>query len=399
MKEVRRIHMKRKWLAIALAMSVMMSMAGCGSQNNETTAAETKAEETKESLTVMDLPDFNAADYVGKVTYKGVEVTVQNKTVTDDEFEEAIQMLLENYGEVEKITDRVTEEGDTILFDYSGAIDGVVFSGGTATEQTTTLGQGGWIDGFEEGLIGKPCGEEFVVDATFPEDYGKEELNGKTAQFTMKIHYIEGELILPELNDEFVKGLEDYTVGTVAEFKDVYYKELSEQKAAFMEDVAMDEMWASILENAEFTGYPENYVDTYVMDMLNSYAYSASMYGLTLEDFAGMYGMTMEEFETTVKEMAEQQIKTEIMYKYIAQQEGLEATEEEYLEIVQQYMATYGYTDMTSFVNDYGVDVVEKQGYADATLMKVMEFCYENAVKTEAPMEETTPEETVPAVG
>ncbi len=394
--------MKCKWLAIALAMSVMMSMAGCGSQNNETTAAQTdEAEETTAAMTIMDLPDYNAADYVTKAEYTGVEVTVNNKTVTDDEFEEAIQMLLESYGEVVQITDRVTAEGDTIVFDYSGAVDGVVFDGGTAPNQRTTLdlSDKNWITGFEEGLIGKPCGEEFVVDTYFPEDYGVDELNGKTAQFTMKIHYIEGELIVPELNDEFVKGLEDYKVGTVEEFKDAYYKDLSEQKATYMDSVAMEEVWASILAKTEISGYPENYVETYMQDMLNSYAYSAAMYGMTLADFAGMYGMTLEDFEATVQEMAEEQVKLEIVYKYIAEKEGIEATEEEYMEVVKEYMEVYNYTDMTSFVNDYGVDVVEKQGYADATLYKVKQFCYEKAVKTEAPLEETTPAETLPAVG
>lgn len=392
--------MKRKWLAIALAMSVIMSMAGCGSQNTETTAAQTTEEETTAGMTVMDLPEYVASDYVSLENYIGVEVEVPNKTVTDDEFEEAIQMLLEEYGENEKITDRVTAEGDTIVFDYSGAIDGVVFGGGTATNQETTLGQGGWIDGFEEGLIGATVGEEFVVDCQFPDPYtNNPDLAGKTAQFTMKIHYIVGELIVPELTDDFVKGLEEYTVSTVAEFKDVYYKELSEQKALYMEDTAMNELFSTLLEQAEFTGFPKDYVETYTMDMLNSYAYSASMYGMTLEDFAAMYQMTMEEFEAEIQTMAEQQIKIEILYQYIAEQEGIEVTEDEYMATVEEYMEYYGYTDMTSFVNDYGVENVEKQGYADALLEKVMKFCYDNAVKTEAPLETEAEETTAPAVG
>jgi len=391
--------MKRKWLAIALAMSVAMSMAGCGSQNTETTAAETTQEETTAGMTIMDLPEYVASDYVKLDQYTGVEVTVANKTVTDDEFAEAIQMLLEEYGEVEKITDRKTAEGDTIVYDYSGAIDGVVFEGGTATNQTLTLGEGNFIDGFEEGLIDAVVGQEFVVDAHFPKDYGKENLNGKTAQFTMFIHYIEGELIVPELTDDFVKGLEGYTVSTVDEFKDVYYKELSEQKAAYMEETAMNEVFSALLEKAEFTGYPKDYVETYTMDMLNSYAYTASIYGMTLEDFAGMYGMTIADFEVEVQAMAEQQIQIEMLYHYIAEKENITVTEDEYLAVVQGYMEYYKYTDMTSFVNDYGVENVEKQGYADALLQKVMEFCYDNAVKTEAPLEETTPAETQPAVG
>ena len=73
--------------------------------------------------------------------------------------------------------------------------------------------------------------------------------------------------------------------------------------------------------------------------------------------------------------------------------------EDEYLAVVEGYMEYYGYTDMTSFVNDYGVENVEKQGHADALLEKVMKFCYDNAVKTEAPLETEAEETTAPAVG
>ncbi len=392
--------MKCKWLAIALAMGVCVSLVGCGSEDKTTTEALTTQEETTAGMTVMDLPDFNAADFVGKIDYKGIEVTVANKTVTDAEFEQALQMFLEDYGTVQQITDRVTAEGDTIVFDYSGAVDGKVFEGGTATNQTTELdlSSKNWIDGFEEGLIGKACGEEFVVDCYFPENYGKEELNGKTAQFTMKIHYIKGELILPELTDDFVKGLEDYTVGTVEEFKTVLREELSQQKADYMDNAAMDEVWGTLLENTEFKGYPENYVETYVQDMMNNYAYSAAMYNMSMEDFAGIYGMSLTEFEELVQQMAEEQVKTEILYKYIGQAENMTVTEEEYLEVVKGYMDYYKYEDMTSFVNDYGVDIVEKQGNADALMQKVMKFCYDNAVKTEAPPE-TEAETTADVVG
>ena len=103
-----------------------------------------------------------------------------------------------------------------------------------------------------------------------------------------------------------------------------------------------------------------------------------------------LYGMTLEELETEVAAMAEAQVMTEVLYQYIAEKEGIVATEEDYLDMVAQYMEAYGYTDMTSFVNDYGVEVVEKQGYADATFQLVKEFCYDKAIKTEAPAEETT---------
>lgn len=158
--------MKRKWLGIALAMSLLLSMTACNAQSGETDAAtdaqETGTAQETEGTTeaggsqVAQLPDYVASDYVTLDTYTGVEVEVQDGTVTDEEFDTAINMLLEEHATTEQITDRVTEEGDTINFDYSGSIDGEIFEGGTATGQTATLGNGGWIDGFEEGLIGKP---------------------------------------------------------------------------------------------------------------------------------------------------------------------------------------------------------------------------------------------------
>lgn len=417
--------MKRRWLGITLALCAALFGAACGGAGNGetgmagTTAAATEADTTAPAASesaaepestvpgVAELPEYNAADYVSLEQYTGMDVEVQDGVVTDEEFEQILQQLLQGFATPEQITDRETKEGDTINFDYSGAIDGVTFQGGTATGQTTTLGAGGWIDGFEEGLIGKPCGEEFVVDAFFPDNYGNEELNGKTAQFTMKINYIEGEKIVPELTDEFVKGLEDYTCGTVEEFKTVYRAELDEQKSSYMEEEAKNAMWAGLIEKASYSGYPEGYLEAYIQDMIASYTGMASAYGYGLEEFVeGMYGYDMETFNGLVKEQAEQQIKSDLLYHYIADQEGITVSEEDYLAMVQEYMEYYNYDDMTSFVNAYGVENVERQGHADALLTNVMNFCYESANKVPAPseaaseaesQEETTAAETTAA--
>lgn len=400
--------MRRRWFCIALILSVVLLASACGNGNTATSAPETTAAENTEGIQepatesapeetvagITSLPEYRAADYVSLDSYTGMDVEVQDGLVTDEEFEEILKQLVEQFATVEQITDRETKEGDTINFDYSGAIDGVVFNGGTATGQTTTLGAGGFIDGFEEGLIGKPCGEEFVVDAYFPDDYGSEELNGKTAQFTMKINYIVGEEIIPELDDEFVKGLENYTCGTVEEFKTVYRAELDEQKSTFMTEQAKNAMWQSLIDQAVYTGYPEGYVEAYIQDMVASYTYNAAMYGYGLEEFVeGMYGMDMDTFNARVKEQAEMQMKSDLLYHYIADQEGMTVSEEEYMAMVQEYMDYYKYDDMTAFVNAYGVDNVEYQGHADALLQKVMDFCYESANKIPA-APETEPETT-----
>lgn len=392
--------MKRKWFGIALVMSMLLTLTACGNDNKETTAAPAGSGETASSgsteesteAPVAELPEYNAADYVSLDNYVGVEVEVKDSVVTGEEFEAALADLLKESATVEEITDRETQTGDTICVSYSGAIDGEKFEGGTTSEpQFITLGNGGFIDGFEEGMIGKPCGEEFVVDARFPDEYpNNPALEGKTAQFTTTIHYIKGETILPELTDEFVKGLENYTVGTVEEFRDVFMQELSERKAAYMENQAKNSLWAALLENAEFNGFPEGYVDAYTQDMIMSYTAQASAYGFSLEDFIqGMYGMDMEMFQATVKESAEMQVKTEILYQYIAEKENITVSEEDYLAMVQEYMAYYNFDDMTKFVNTFGVENVEKQGHADALFQNVSQFCYDHAVKVPAAQIET----------
>ncbi len=397
--------MKRKWLGIALAMSLLLSMTACNAQSGETDAAtdaaETGTAQETEGTTeaggsqVAQLPDYVASDYVTLDTYTGVEVEVQDGTVTDEEFDTAINMLLEEHATTEQITDRVTEEGDTINFDYSGSIDGEIFEGGTATGQRATLGNGGWIDGFEEGLIGKPCGEEFTIEAYFPDDYSNAELSGKTAQFAIYINYIEGEEIVPELTDDFVKGLEDYTCGTVEEFETVYMEELTQQKTAYMENQAMNTLWNTIVSSAAFSGYPEGYVEAYTEDILANVTAQAAAYGYELEDFVEvLFGSTMEDFNVMVTEQAENQVKSEMVRNYIAECEGITVSEEEYLAVVQQYMDAYGYTDMTSFVNAYGVDVVEQQCNSDALFNKVVQFCYDNAVKVPVTTEAATEAET-----
>ncbi|MCI8401991.1 MAG: trigger factor [Lachnospiraceae bacterium] len=406
--------MRRRILCAALIMGMALSMAACGQKDGstagETTEAETTGapettedstageEETTPAVSIAELPEYTAADYVSLDSYTGMEVQVADGTVTEEEYQQLLNQFLQSRGSYTEITDRKTAEGDTINFNYSGAVDGVQFQGGTATNQTTTLGKGGWIEGFEEGLIGKPCGEEFVIDAYFPDPYKNNmDLSGKIAQFTVTINYIQGELVVPELTDEFVKGLEDYTCATVEEFETVFKDQLTQQKTSYMENQAMNAMWIGLLEKASFNGYPEGYVDAYMQDAMASYTAQAAMYGLSLEDYVkAMSGYDMETFAGFLREDVEAMVKDEILYNYIADRENLVVTEEEYLSMVQTYMDNVGYDDMTAFVNAYGVENVERQGYADALFEKVLHFCYDSAVKVPAETE-TAPQETTAA--
>ena len=191
-----------------------------------------------------------------------------------------------------------------------------------------------------------------------------------------------------------MKGLEGYNCSTVEEFEETYREELTQQKTEFMETQAINAMWTQLMEKATFSGLPEGYVEAYTQDMLASYTQNAAVYGFGLEEFAKQYGYSnLEAFTEMVTAEAEQQVKSEVLYQYIAAKENLTATEEDYLAMVEDYMEYYGYTDMTTFINTVGVELVERQGYADALFEKVLRFCFDSAVKVPAPSE-SAPEET-----
>ena len=136
--------------------------------------------------------------------YKGIKIDKVEYNVKDDDVASEVNRLLEQHATEENVEGRAAKNGDITVIDYSGAIDGVKFAGGTAEKQNLTLGSGTFIPGFEEQVEGMNVGETKDITVKFPDDYGAEDLKGKEAVFTVTLHEIK-EKKLPELTDEFVK--------------------------------------------------------------------------------------------------------------------------------------------------------------------------------------------------
>ena len=125
--------------------------------------------------------------------YRGIEVSKQDRTVSEEDVDAEIRREQEKNSRLVEVTDRPVEDGDTLILDYSGAVDGVPFDGGTAENQTLVIGSHTFIPGFEEQLIGTNAGETKDITVTFPEEYHAKELAGKEAVFTCTVHKIEAE--------------------------------------------------------------------------------------------------------------------------------------------------------------------------------------------------------------
>ena len=214
--------MKKKMLAVLLAVTVTMAFTACGDKSKEqdSTAEDTKetaqenTEDTAEAVAeaVAEKPgsymkDLRAADYVILGNYKGVEITLDEPEVTDEYLEGYIDYVLQNSAVSTPVLDRPVEMGDVVNIDYVGKIDDVAFDGGTAQGYDLTIGSGRFIEGFEDGCIGMEVGETRDVEATFPDPYtNNPDLAGKVAVFTVTVNSISVEEI-PELTDEYVQSL------------------------------------------------------------------------------------------------------------------------------------------------------------------------------------------------
>ncbi len=257
--------------------------------------------------------------------YKGIKFKKNVYNVKDEEIDAEVARLQERNSRMVEVTDRPVADGDSVLIDYSGSVDGVKFDGGTAEKQTLVIGSKTFIPGFEEQLIGMNIGEEKDINVKFPEEYHAENLKGKDAVFAIKLHEIKKKE-LPELTDEFVKD----AVGaeSVAAYKEETKARLEKQNADRAERELEDEIVKKITETSE-TDICDALVENQIDRMVQEMEYRMSYQGLKLEDYLKYMGKTMEEFRKGYEEQAKDIVKSQLVIEKIIETEKIDATEED----------------------------------------------------------------------
>ena len=254
------------------------------------------------------------------VTYKKNVYTVEDKDVEDE-----VTRLQERNSRLVEVTDRACKNGDTVIIDFSGSVDGVKFEGGTAEKQTLVLGSKTFIPGFEEQVEGMNIGEEKDINVKFPDDYGVDTLKGKDAVFAIKLHEIKAKE-LPEINDEFIKD----AVG--AESLEAYKKETRERLEKQNADRAERELEDAILKKITAESkmeIPEALIDSQTERMVEEFAYRLSYQGLKFEDYLKYTKKTMDDVKKDYREQAEEMVKSQLVVDKIISTEDIKATEEE----------------------------------------------------------------------
>lgn len=337
--------MKKRILACIVAACTVLSLVGCGGEIKN--------------------------DKIKITQYKGLEVDkVESAEVTDEDVEASIQSTLYTLSTTNEITDRPAQEGDEVTIDYAGKVDGVAFDGGTAEDQTITIGEGKFIDGFEEQIIGHNIGETFDINVTFPEGYS-EELGGKDAVFTITLDKIV-ERIIPELTEELLPQLST-TATTLDGYRAEVKKDLETSNAESAKSELEQLIWNSLIENCVIETYPEDKMKEVTSNIESQFTYMASYYGMEVSALIeNYYGITLEE-------MVQNLIKQEFAVELIAEKEKLTLTAADYDKGLADYAEQYGYDDVEEFEEMVGKEELQK------TLLqkRVGEFLMENCKQVE----------------
>lgn len=270
--------------------------------------------------------------------YKGLEYKVEPATVEEDEVNNELTKLQEEFAEL-KTKAGAVEDGDTAVIDFEGFKDGVAFEGGQSDNYALVIGSKTFIPGFEEQVVGMSAGEEKDIDVTFPENYGSEDLAGQPVVFKVKVNEVK-EKILPAIDDELAKDANIDGVETLDELKKNIEERLMTSKEQANENQALDALITKLVENTE-VDLPDAMIDQEANEMINEQNQRMMQQGFSLTQFLQMTGQTTEQFKEQLKGDAENRIKVRLVLEAVAKAEDLKATEEDLEKEYETIATTY----------------------------------------------------------
>lgn len=377
--------MKKKLVSLMLVAVMTASLTACGSKKTEEPTSTVHKSITAAEYDAAITSD--AAIYKKAFTmpeYKGIQVTVDKSVlnVAESDVDDYINKnIVSAEATTENVTSGVTADGDTVILDYSGKLDGEAFSGGTATDTTYTIGSGNFISDLDKGLVGLKVGQEYDIPCTFPDNYTSD-LAGKSVIFTVKVTAIQ-KTTYPEITDEWVvnnKESLNLSGDTVADFRE----EVRKIVEANANDTYLNNTFTSayqiISENIGDVNYPQDEIDSLV-EVLNTNIESefntyGSYYGISdLDTYKkSVYGFdSIDAFNEYATSSAQQYLLQKMIVTIIAADNDIHVSEDEINSYGNDLAQYYGYDDFNAIVDAVGSEVVSEIGY-EILYQKVVEF-------------------------
>ena len=321
------------------------------------------------TATVAIKPEVTLGDY------KGIEVEKKEAEVSEEEITAEIDKAREANSRLITIEDRATEDGDTVIIDFDGYVDGKQFEGGYAEDYTLVLGSHSFIDNFEDQLVGKNLGEDVEVNVTFPEEYHVDELKGKPALFKVKIKEIQKKE-LPELDDDFAQDVSDFD--TLDEYKADVEKKILENKENQIKREQEDQIIEKIIENAQME-IPQQMIAAQTRQMTQEFAQRLQSQGLSLEQYMQFTGLTPQKMMEDLEPQALKRIQSRLVLEAVVAAENIEASDEE-IDKELENMASMYQMEIDKLKELIGDDE-KKQIGMDLAVQKAVEFVVKEAVE------------------
>ena len=323
-------------------------------------------EELEVKLTIVTRPNVKLGSYKDhKIGKKKVEVK-------DEEIEAAVNELRKQNATVLP-KDGQAENGDIVVIDFEGSVDGVPFEGGKAENHELELGSHSFIQGFEEQLVGSSAGIEVDVKVTFPKNYGPDEIAGKDAVFHVKVNEVK-QKVLPELDDEFIKDLGIANVETVDGLRKNRADNLLKQKEGAAKREYLDKLYEEIKKDSKFE-IADEIVSEEAANRKKDLQNRLAQQGLDLEQYLTLTRMSEEDLNKQIKEEALKGLQTFLLMEEVGQNENISVTDEE-LEFELAKMADQYNMSMDEIKKALGQQLAQFKN--NMRMNRIEDFLYEN---------------------
>lgn len=262
--------------------------------------------------------------------YKELEVPKADTEVPDDIVEREVERLREGLAKLETV-ERAAAEGDAVLVDFVGSIDGEPFEGGAAEDYLLEIGSNQLIEGFEEQLVGAQAGGEVAVNVTFPEEYGAEHLAGKDAVFAVTVKEVRAK-DLPELDDDFAAEASEFD--SLEELRDDIRGRLAEAASQRIEDDYRTAVIDAVVDQATIV-IPEAIIESRAIEQWERMERELRSRGMDPAQFLQIQGKSREELIEEAKPDARKELRRDAVLAAVAEAEGLEPDEEDLIEALR----------------------------------------------------------------
>jgi len=326
----------KKWIPLTLSLVAVVAMTACGSRTLSN-------------------------EYVKVTQYKNLEIPrIDATAITDDNVNAMITNSLNASAVTEEITDRPAEDGDTVVIDFTGSIDGVPFDGGAATGFSLVLGSGRFIGatdeykGFEEQIVGHNVGDEFDIEVQFPDPYTpNEDMAGKVATFHIVLNGI-SRTTVPELTDAWVQS-QGGEATTVDEYREEVRKSLEERNQQSIDSQNQANALQALLDHTEVLSTPDDQIQAQIDLMTTYYKNLALTQNMEFADFLQQFmGMDEENFNSQVAIVAEQAVIRNIAAQLVSDHENLGLSEEAFQEKATAFVTANGFTSIDEYNEIFG---------------------------------------------